>query len=415
MVSPRRSRRFPSGGSASPRGVIAALGLLAFVTLLASGCGGGGDQTVTTVLTEAAAVDANTVEDDGAGFDAKAVYEHAAPGVVTIRSVFDPAGEVQTGATGRLQGLGSGFVVDAQAGEIVTNAHVVTDGEAAGSEPLHEAREVYVQFPDRNQVSAEIAGLDPFADVALLRVDPGDLDLTELEFADASELDVGEPVATLGSPFEQRQSISVGIISAIDRSIPSLTQFQIDGAIQTDASINPGNSGGPLLDSRGRVVGINQQIDTTSGGSQGVGFAVPIDLVERSVEQIREDGQVAYAYIGVTVQPLYPQLAEHLDIDADSGALLADVVAGGPAAEAGLKGGDGSIEFQGQEFTTGGDVVVAINGQSIVAEGDLPRIISRLDPGETITLDVIRDGKHQELKVKLGSRPASLSETGEDQ
>ena len=154
-------------------------------------------------------------------------------------------------------------------------------------------------------------------------------------------------MAAIGSPFGQEQSLSVGVVSATDRSIQSLTDFQIDGAIQTDASINPGNSGGPLLDADGEVIGINQQINTTSGGNEGVGFAVPIDLAERSLEQLRDDGEVDYAYIGVTTQPLYPQLADELGLDVETGAIVSDVVPDGPADEAGLRGGDGSDPLPG--------------------------------------------------------------------
>ena len=147
-------------------------------------------------------------------------------------------------------------------------------------------------------------------------------------------------MAAIGSPFGQEQSLSVGVVSASDRSIESLTDFQIEGAIQTDASINPGNSGGPLLDAEGEVVGINQQIKTTSGGNEGVGFAVPIDLAERSLEDLRDDGEVSYAYAGVTTQPLYPQLAERLGLDVETGAIVSEVVVpGGPADDGGPAGG----------------------------------------------------------------------------
>jgi S1-C subfamily serine protease len=183
-----------------------------------------------------------------------------------------------------------------------------------------------------------------------------------------------------------------------------LTTFQIDGAIQTDASINPGNSGGPLIDADGEVIGLNQQINTTSGGNEGVGYAVPIDLARRSLEQLREDGEVVYAFIGVRTQPLYPQLAERLDIDADTGALLANVTEGGPADEAGLRGGDQTVQFQGREVRVGGDVIVAVDGEPIVGESDLPRLISRLDPGDEVTLEIIRDGEHEEVEVTLGTR-----------
>ena len=185
---------------------------------------------------------------------------------------------------------------------------------AVAAAPIHEAKEVYVQFADRNQVAASIVGFDPQADVALLKVDPNGLDLHPLQLGNSDAVQTGEPVAAIGSPFFEEQSLSVGIVSATDRSIPSLTAFQIEGGIQTDASINPGNSGGPLLDADGRVIGINQQISTTSGGNEGVGFAVPMDLVKRSLDQLRANGSVKYAYIGVTTETLYPQLADRLGL-----------------------------------------------------------------------------------------------------
>ncbi len=307
--------------------------LLAIVILslgLVAGCGGGDGDSTTTVTTETGG---GKPIGNGSDFDAQAVYDRAAPGVVTVISVFDNGGgnnnleEELEPEGGQLPpdelpqaGQGSGFVISEE-GEIVTNAHVVTDaqGLTVGQEPqpINQASEVFVQFPDRNSVAAEVIGYDPFADVALIKVDPEGLDLQPVEIGNIEDVGVGEQVAAIGSPFGERQSLSVGFVSALDRSIPSLTSFQIDGAIQTDASINPGNSGGPLLDSQAKVIGINQQIDTTSGGNQGVGFAVPVDLFERSVEQLREDGEVEYAYIGVGTKPLFPQLAEELEVDAD--------------------------------------------------------------------------------------------------
>jgi S1-C subfamily serine protease len=338
-------------------------------------------------------------------FNPGAVYEGAAPGVVTILSIFGSGGgDAQDlfGGGGGV-GQGSGFVVSDE-GEILTNAHVVTDAEAAGNADINAADEVYVQFADRNQVPAEIIGFDPFADVALIKVDPDGLDIKPLELGDLSDVAVGAPVAAIGSPFGEEQSLSTGVISATDRSIDSLTQFKIDGAIQTDASINPGNSGGPLLDAEGRVIGVNQQINTTSGGNEGVGYAVPIDLALRSLEQLRDDGTVEYAFIGVTTQALYPQLAEKLDLDVETGALVARVVNGSPADEAGIEGPDQTIDFQGQEIETGGDVIVAVNGEEIVGESDLPRLVSRLDPGQEAELEVIRDGDREEVTVTLGTR-----------
>jgi len=160
-----------------------------------------------------------------------------------------------------------------------------------------------------------------------------------------------------------------------------------------------------LLDAEGRVVGINQQIRTESGGNEGVGFAVPIDLAERSIEQLRDDGSVSYAYAGVSTQGLYPQLADELNLDVDTGAIVSCVVPDGPADDAGLQGGDEPIRFQGLKVEAGGDVITAVNGEAVESNSDLPRIISLLDPGDEVTLDVIRDGDEEQLKLTLGERP----------
>jgi S1-C subfamily serine protease len=382
--------------------------LLAVAALGLGGCGGGsGDSgSVTTVAAPSAPQQKSVVvSSHGSSFDPEAVYQEAAPGVVTIRSIFS-GGELSSvlGGSGSAA-QGSGFVIS-DGGEIATNAHVVTDGEGGGG-PIHEAKEVYVQFADRNQVAADIVGFDPNADVALLKVDPSGLDLHPLQLATNEQVQVGQPVAAIGSPFGEDRSLSVGVVSATDRSIPSLTRFQIEGAVQTDASINPGNSGGPLLDADANVVGINQQINTTSGGNEGVGFAVPISLVAHSLDVLRTHGSVKYAYIGVSTQSLYPQLADRLGIPSDTGALVAKVIAGGPADDAGLKGSDQKVTFQGQQISAGGDVIVAVDGHPIVTEADLPRLISHFSPGDTVTLQIIRDGQRQNLDVKLGERPGT--------
>ena len=190
--------------------------------------------------------------------------------MVTIISIFGGGGgdnaDVFGGGGG--VGQGSGFVISDE-GEILTNAHVVTDAEASGNADINAAKEVYVQFADRNQVPAQVIGFDPYADVALIKVNPDGLDIQPLELGDLNDVAVGAPVAAIGSPFGEEQSLSTGIISATDRSIESLTEFRIDGAIQTDASINPGNSGGPLLDSDATVIGLNQQINTDFGRQRG--------------------------------------------------------------------------------------------------------------------------------------------------
>jgi S1-C subfamily serine protease len=333
------------------------------------------------------------IETGSPGFNAAEIYRDVSPGVVTIRSVFG-------GAAGGAEG--SGFVLDPN-GEIVTNAHVVTEEASSGGRT--PAKEVFIEFSNRNVLEAQIVGFDPFADVALLKVEPEGFPLHALELGDDAELEVGEPVAAIGSPFGEQRSLSVGVVSATDRSVKSLTQFQIEGAIQTDASINPGNSGGPLLEGEGKVVGINQQIETNSGANDGVGFAVPTTAIEHSVEQLREDGVAEYAYIGVSSQALYPQLAHELGIDSDFGALVARVVPGGPADKAGLRGADGTIQFQAAEYETGGDVIVEVEGHDVVQPDALIRAVGEKEPGEKLELTILRDNKRETVNVTLGKRP----------
>jgi S1-C subfamily serine protease len=249
------------------------------------------------------------------GFDPREIYDRLAPGVVTIISLFEGASVLDPEGTG---GQGSGFVIDGR-GHIVTNAHVVTTSTGAETE---RAKEVFVEFSDGNRVPARIVGDDPNADIALLKVDAEGLSLTPLRLGTSNSITVGEPVAAIGSPFGERQSLSIGVISAVDRSIESLTRFQIGDAIQTDAAINPGNSGGPLLDSKGAVLGINAQIKSESGGGEGVGFAIPVDAVRRSLRELRRKGRVDYGYLGVTTLPVWPQLAERLKLRDRDGALV---------------------------------------------------------------------------------------------
>ncbi len=366
----------------------------ALVALALAGCGGSGSggSAPRATRTETVTQPQVAVESAEHGFDAAQVYREASPGVVTIRSIF---------ASGAAEG--SGFVLDTS-GRIVTNAHVVTDESGGTRKP---AKAVYIEFPDRNVVSAQIVGFDPFADVALLEVKPAGFKLHPLQLGDDSELVVGQPVAAIGSPFGEQQSLSVGVVSATDRSVESLTKFQIEGAIQTDASINPGNSGGPLLDAGARVMGINQQIETNSGANDGVGFAVPISAVKRSLAQLERKGKAEYAYIGVTTQPLYPQLARKLGLDTTHGGLLAEIVPGGPAAKAGLRGGKDEIRFQAATYSRGGDVILSIEGQKVVGPDDLARLIAARKPGETVKVEILRDGQRKQVEVTLGTRPNS--------
>jgi S1-C subfamily serine protease len=366
---------------------------LALCLALLAGCGSGGNGSSTAAQAPVAKPRVIVESASTGGFDAVRVYREALPGVVTIRSIF---------ATGAAEG--SGFVLNTE-GNIVTNAHVVTDESSGKRVP---AKEVFVEFPDRNVVSAEIVGFDPFADVALLKVKPDGLKLHPLQMGSDREIVVGEPVAAIGSPFGEQSSLSVGVVSAANRSVKSLTEFQIEGAIQTDASINPGNSGGPLLDGDARVLGINQQIETNSGANDGVGFAVPISAIKRSIAQLAKDGSAEYAYIGVSSQALYPQLAAKLGLDTTFGGLLAEVVPGGPAEKAGLEGGNKKLDFQAGEYRTGGDVILQVDGHDVVQPDDLARFVAAKKPGETVSLTVLHDGKKEQVEVTLGKRPDTV-------
>ena len=213
----------------------------------------------------------------------------------------------------------------------------------------------------------------------------------------------------IGSPFGEDQTLTTGVVSQTGRSVMSLTDFQIEGAIQTDASINPGNSGGPMLDGAGRVIGISQQMKSGSGASNGVGFGVPANSIKRSVEMLRDGGEPRYAYIGVSTQPLYPQLAEKLGIDAERGAIVAEVVSGGPAEAAGIKGGNREIVFQGARYDIGGDAIVGVNGTPIERAEDLGRLVGQLNPGDTVELEVVREGDRRTVEVELENRPTALT------
>ncbi len=389
------------------------LALLACAGLI-GGCGGGDDKSDAGDPTPTATTRVEVLEQsagaDGerrSGFDPRAIYRDEAPGVVTVISLFGGAGLDSIlgngGGDDGSGGVGSGFVVSRN-GEIATNAHVVTTGEG---DQIRRARQVYVEFADGNQVEAKIIGHDPNADIALLKVDPKGLTMRPLPLASSEAVQVGTPVAAIGSPFGEKQSLSVGVVSAIDRAIDSLTEFQISGAIQTDAAINPGNSGGPLVDGRGRVIGVNQQIKSRSGGGEGVGFAVPADVVRRSLDGLRDDGKVAYAYLGVQSVPLYPQLVKRFDLPVKQGAWLQVVQNGTPGAEAGLRGGRGEVTFQARTFSEGGDIVTRFEDRPIRDSNELSEAVQRFDPGETVTLEVWRDGEKREVELELGERPLS--------
>ena len=347
---------------------------------------------------------------DGKRFDSQAIFENEGQGVVTVISLFGTGGlESILGGGGGGGGVGSGFVLNGE-GEVATNAHVVTQGEG---ENIQRAREVYVEFADGNRVEAEIVGQDPNADIALLKIDPKGLTLRPLPLGSSADVKTGAPVAAIGSPFGERQSLSVGVVSAVDRDIQSLNgEFAIPGAIQTDAAINPGNSGGPLVDAAGKVIGVNQQIKTNSGGGEGVGFAVPVDIVKRSLGALRETGEAPYAYLGVGSVPLYPQLVERFDLGVDKGAWVQEVQPGSPADRAGLRGGRGEVRFQVQSYAQGGDIITRVEDKPIEDANDLSAAVAQFQPGQEVTVEVHRGGDTEEIEVELDERPLSAPSAG---
>ncbi len=335
----------------------------------------------------------------GNGFDPAAIYAASSRGVVTVYAFFGrhPSGRASQG---------SGFVVSPE-GHVLTNAHVITT--AGGGTPGSDARAadtVYVEFENSERARATVVGFDLFDDVGVLRVAPGSYRLAPLPLGDSSRVVVGEPVAAIGSPFGAENSLAVGVVSATGRSIAALTSnYRLVDAIQIDAPINRGNSGGPLLDARGRVIGINAQIRSSSGNAEGVGFAVPINSAKRSLEQLIETGRVAYAYVGISTDDLTPALARRLGYPIERGAIVVEVT-GAPARRAGLRGGDESVSLNGEEISVGGDVVVSIAGRPVRSGDDLVRIVTEsLRPGQRAVFTIVRDGKRLRLPVTLAERP----------
>ena len=333
-----------------------------------------------------------------AAFDPAALYAGRADGVVTIYA--------NLGADGSSQG--SGFVVD-EDGLVLTNAHVITNVSESRSSAVRGASAVYVEFSDGDRVRADIVGWDLFSDVGVVRVSASDHRLSPVPLGNSSTVRVGEPVAAIGSPFGQQTSLSVGVVSATGRSIDSLTSgFAVANAIQVDAPINRGNSGGPLFDAAGRVIGINAQIESTSGTNEGVGFAIPINVARRSLDQLVRTGKVRYAYIGIRTQDVTPGISRAFKLGARRGALVTRVDDGTPAARAGLRGGTRTEVYNGLDVTLGGDVIVAIGAAPVLGTDDVSRIVStELLPGQTVTFTVLRGGtKRTKVDVTLGERPA---------
>jgi len=339
----------------------------------------------------------------GNGFSPARIYRERSAGVVTIFSLFNANGAPDANA-----GQGSGFVVDRN-GTVLTSAHVITTAGQGGA-AISPAHAVYVEFPDGDRVQARVVGYDVFDDVGVLRIDSRAHALAPVPLGNSSRVVVGQPVAAIGSPFGNVDSLSVGVVSAVHRSIPSLTtNYDLVDAIQTDAPINHGNSGGPLFDDRGRVIGINAQIRSTgdTSGFEGVGFAVPIDSAKRSLAELEASGKVHYAYVGITTEDLTPSIAKKFGYAATRGALIDSFADGNPAGKrAGLRAAKRIEVFQGESVHVGGDAVVAIAGIPVRNAEDLVRVVAeRLVPGETATFTVVRGSRRVDVPVKLDERP----------
>ena len=385
---------------------IVAAGLGAAVVLVIGSLAGwlGGDGGVRTVVVptvqaESGAAAPTSAPLLGNGFDPARIYANRSEGVVTIYSYF-PNGQ---------RAQGSGFIVSSE-GHILTNSHVVTNSGAEAS-TVRGADRIYVVFHDGDRIPGSIVGWDLFNDTGLVKVDPKDHAVVPVPLGDSSRVVVGEPVAAIGSPFGQESSLAVGVVSATERSIDSLTSaYDVSDAIQIDAPINHGNSGGPLLDARGRVIGINAQIRSDSGNAEGVGFAIPINSARRSMEQLIATGKVAYAYVGVTTQDVTPAISRRYGLGAPRGALIQAVVDGAPAERAGLRGSSNQEVFNGIPINIGGDLIVGFAGRKVERAADIARIVTdSLRPGQTVSVVVLRrgDGKRETVRVRLVERPVN--------
>jgi putative serine protease PepD len=335
--------------------------------LIGAGVGGGVGaavalETDSDPVTEEAAVDNEPVAESTSS--TAALYKRVKSAVVEIH-VSGGGEETPFGERPQGEATGSGFIID-EDGHIVTNQHVVGGAET-----------VRVEFADGTEVDAEVVGTDPSTDIAVLDVDRLASELEPLQFASTGALEVGNPVIVLGSPFGLEGTLTTGVISSVGREIQSPNGFTIENAVQTDAALNHGNSGGPVLDTRGRVVGVAAQIRSESGGSDGVGYAIPGDTAKRVADELIADGKVEHAYLGVSLED-------------DGAARLVNVVDGSPAARAGLRTGD---------------VVVEVDGKAIETGDELREAIDAKKPGDELELKVQRGGDERDVTVELGTRP----------
>jgi S1-C subfamily serine protease len=318
------------------------------------------------------------------------VYRQASPAVANVLTkateydfFMDPV---------PVEGAGSGFVID-ERGYILTNFHVV-----------QEAQSIEVVLGDQSRYPGKFVGADQRNDVALVKIDPKGKHLVALPLGDSGSLQVGQKVLAIGNPFGFQSTLTTGVVSALGRTVQTSQSTFIDEAIQTDAAINRGNSGGPLINSRGEVIGINSAIYTPSGTTAGIGFAIPINTAKRIAQDLITDGRVHLAYLGVQTLPVGDFLAEALNLPVQEGLLVEVAAKGGPAAAAGVHGGDRVVQAGMQRIAIGGDVIVAVDDHKVASSMDLNVILNRKRPGDTVKLTLYRGGKKMEVPVKLSER-----------
>jgi putative serine protease PepD len=320
-----------------------------------------------------------------------AVYEKVADGVVNITSTAVQMDFFLNAFP--TQGSGSGSIFDPK-GHILTNHHVVAN-----------AQKLEVALSDGSRWPAKLIGSDPDNDLAVIKIDAPREKLKVIPMGDSKNLRIGQKVLAIGNPFGFERTLTTGVISSLGRTIRSEVGALIEDVIQTDAAINPGNSGGPLLNSDGEIIGINSAIISPSGGNVGIGFAIPVNTAKRLIPELISKGFVTYPWIGATIQTLIPEVAKYLKLKIDRGAMIAEVVKGGPADKAGLKGGSQKIQVGNMIVLTGGDIVVKADVQEIKTNEELIRYIREKKPGNSVTFKVYRKDKYEDIKVTLGERP----------
>ncbi|MCL4473798.1 MAG: trypsin-like peptidase domain-containing protein [Actinobacteria bacterium] len=357
---------------------------------------GGLGQIATTVTLPTTASDSQLTSapvPTGGGIDPQQIYQKYADSVVQIVSTFQGSGNNIFHQSQEQQGVGSGFVVNSD-GYILTNAHVVT----SETTPAQKATDIEVNFRNGKKAKATIVGYDlTSSDIAVIKVDPAGLDLVPAALGDSDKVNVGEPVVAIGSPFgiEYASTLTSGIVSGTKRTVESPSAgFSIQNAIQTDAAINPGNSGGPLINSRGEVIGLNEQIASSSGGSEGVGFAVPINTAKQAMDQILSNGSVEYAWLGVVGQTVTSDVAKQQNLSTDKGALITDIVSGAPAEKAGLQKGD---------------IITAIDGQAMNKMEDVSGYLTQRHPSDKVKVTYLRGSDSHDADVELAKRPDTLT------